>query len=137
MWVCSRMLQYKYGSLGKVCWFFFKIQATTRSLQNTQTAVIYCKLEKSDRRRSRHTENLLIYTSNWVGVFLFKILHFKNNSNDCSIDNFISKGKTRFLRMSISFCCTHCSLTSALSNVNVHNKTSEGILLETTTPKLR
>lgn len=41
--------------------FFFKVQATTRSLQNTQTAVFYCKLKKSDHRGGRHTENLLIY----------------------------------------------------------------------------
>ena len=40
----------------------FKVHATTRSLQNTRTAVFYCKLKKSDRRGGRHTENLLIYT---------------------------------------------------------------------------
>ena len=53
----------------QIWWFkaksavFFKVQATTRSLQNTQTAVFYCKLKKSDHIGGRHTENLLISTS--------------------------------------------------------------------------
>ena len=77
--------------------------------------------------------------SNW-GFFpflRFYILKTIEIPTIACIDNFINRSKIRFLRMSNSFCCTHCSLTSALSKVNVHNKTSEGTLLESTTPELR
>ena len=74
----------------------------------------------------------------WFFQFLrFYILKTIEILTIACIDNFISKSKIRFLRMSNSFCCTHCSLTSALSKVNVHNKISEGTLLESTTPELR
>ena len=74
----------------------------------------------------------------WFLQFLrFYILKTIEILTIACIDNFINKSKIRFLRMSNSFCCTHCSLTSALSKVNVPNKTSEGTLLESTTPELR
>lgn len=139
-WVCSWMLQYKYGGLRQSLLVFFSKFKQQQDLCKTH------KLQYSTvNLRSQITEGVDIRRIFWFPLLIewffqflrFYILKTIEILTIACIDNFINKSKIHFLRMSNSFCCTHCSLTSALSKVNVHNKTSEGILLESTTPELR